>query len=81
MFITTASTFVNPVDSKIYQIKQEITCHSTAIICGVRCPCPKIYIGKTVQELRRNISKHLSSIHMNMDTPLQGMLMEVLVLN
>lgn len=34
------------------------------------CPYPMIYVGKTIQQLRRKISKHLSSINTNADTPI-----------
>lgn len=29
---------------------------------GIVCPCPKIYVGQTGQELRKRVQEHLSSI-------------------
>lgn len=34
------------------------------------CPCQLIYIGKTIQQFRRKISKHLSKINTHADIPI-----------
>lgn len=39
-------------------------------VYGVSCTCPKLYAGKTTQELRRQGLKHLSTFQTNADTPL-----------
>lgn len=36
----------------------------------MQCTCPKLYTGKTVQQLRRRISAHLSTINTGVDNPL-----------
>lgn len=35
-----------------------------------QCTCPKSYVGKTIQQLRRRISNHISTINATKDTPL-----------
>lgn len=35
-----------------------------------KCTCLKIYVGKTIQQLRRRISNHISTINTAKDTPL-----------
>lgn len=53
-----------------FTIKQFINCKTMGVIYAAKCTCPKLYIGKTVQQLRRRISKHLSAINTHADTPL-----------
>lgn len=62
--------FTNPYDHKMYDIRQFLNCKSKGVLYGAMCDCPKIYIGKTTQELRRRVSKHLSTIRTQADTPL-----------
>lgn len=63
-------TFTNPVDNKTYAIKPFFNCKTTGIIYGASCSCPKMYIGKTLQEFRCRVSKHLRTIRTVADTPL-----------
>lgn len=69
--------FINPVDNKIYTIKQCFNCKTSGIIYGALCSCPKIYVGKTLQEFRQRISKHLSAIRTGADTPLARHIREI----
>lgn len=37
--------------------------HDTSnVVYGIECPCRKIYVGQTSQELRRRIQQHFSNI-------------------
>lgn len=63
-------TFTNPVDNKQYTIRQFIKSKNNwSGICGTM-PMPKLYVGKMIQQLRTRISKHISSINTQADTPL-----------
>ena len=57
--------FINPSDQKKYYLKQFTTCSSPFIIYAIQCPCPKIYVGKTIRPLKIRIGEHLSNIRNN----------------
>ncbi|XP_069599281.1 uncharacterized protein [Ranitomeya imitator] len=42
--------------------REFFTCRSRNIIYAIFCDCPKIYVGQTTQELRRQTQQHLSNI-------------------
>ncbi|KAG9487341.1 hypothetical protein GDO78_007287 [Eleutherodactylus coqui] len=48
------NTSANPTDGKSYHIKQHINCCSKGIIYIVYRSCMKIYIGKTIQAMRKS---------------------------
>ncbi|XP_069616227.1 uncharacterized protein [Ranitomeya imitator] len=43
-------------------IKAFFNCKSRNLVYALVCPCPKIYVGQTTQELRRRIQQHFSNI-------------------
>lgn len=43
-------------------------CKSKNVIYGILCPCEKLYIGKTNQEIHHRISQHKSRIRKNVQT-------------
>lgn len=51
-------------------IEQFVNCKTTGVIYMAQCECPMIYVGKTIQSLRRRISQHLSTINRGLDTPI-----------
>lgn len=55
-------SFTHPHTRKIYKIKQLITCKSTHVVYILICPCPLLYVGKTIRALRTRILEHLSAI-------------------
>lgn len=63
-------SFVNPRDNRSFEIQQFINCRTTKVIYAAQCSCPKLYVGKTIQQLRRRISQHISTINTGADTPL-----------
>lgn len=69
-YLPKKKSFTNPPDGKQYTIKQFFNCKTSGIVYGASCTCEKIYIGKTTQEFRRRISKHLSAIRTGAETPL-----------
>lgn len=62
--------FTNPIDGRIYHIREFINCQSTGVVYMAQCTGPQIYVGKTIQQLRRRISNHISTITTAKDTPL-----------
>ena len=60
--------FINPKDERKYDIREFINCQTKGIIYIAQCPCPKLYVGKTIQEFRRRICQHVSSINTKADT-------------
>ncbi|XP_077110824.1 uncharacterized protein LOC143766764 [Ranitomeya variabilis] len=42
--------------------KTYFNCRSRNLIYALVCPCPKVYVGQTTQELRRRIQQHFSNI-------------------
>lgn len=62
--------FINPLDEKLYDIKEFRNCKTTGVIYAAQCPCLKIYVGKTIQPLRMRICQHISTINCCEDTPL-----------
>lgn len=66
----TKKEFTNPIDQRCYTIREFINCKTMGVIYIAQCTCPKIYVGKTRQQLRRRIGKHISTINTNTDTPL-----------
>ncbi|XP_072010910.1 uncharacterized protein [Engystomops pustulosus] len=52
----------NPKSNKIFTLHNYINCKSQNVIYGLICPCEKIYVGQTTQQLRKRVQQHLSSI-------------------
>lgn len=61
-YIKPATTFKNLLDGEIHQTKCYINCKTRYVVYCIQCPCSKIYVGQTSQELRKRIQKHLSTI-------------------
>jgi len=57
--------FRHPRSGKSFSVKGFITCSTENVIYLVKCPCDKIYIGKTTRVLKQRISEHKSSIRRN----------------
>lgn len=55
-------TFKHPRSGKSYSVKGFITCKTKNVIYLLRCPCDKVYVGKTTRSLKQRISEHKSSI-------------------
>lgn len=57
-----SSTFSSFVTSKVYSIKDFITCGIVGVIYLLNCPCGFQYIGRTTRALKIRIDEHLSNI-------------------
>lgn len=55
-------SFVHPETQEIYFLWRFVHCRMTNVVYGIICPCKKIYVGQTSQELRKQIQRHFSSI-------------------
>ncbi|CAJ0966974.1 unnamed protein product [Ranitomeya imitator] len=60
----TKDLFHNPLDNTDHRLCQYINCKTSFVIYAIICPCHKVYIGQTSQELRKRAQKHLSTIHL-----------------
>lgn len=67
-YMSTVKEFINPTDGRKYQIRQFFNCSMERVIYVAKCPCPRIYIGKTIRQVRRRILQHISSIRAGQDT-------------
>lgn len=56
------NSFTNPSDSREIALKEYINCRTRNVIYGLRCGCPKLYVGQTSQELRKRVQQHVSTI-------------------
>lgn len=63
-------SFTNPLDGKNDVISELITCKTTGVVYAAKCNCNKLYVGKTIQPLRRRICQHISTINTGEDTTL-----------
>ncbi|XP_056419473.1 uncharacterized protein LOC130360909 [Hyla sarda] len=61
-FMTPKQEFTNPRNGKSYHLKNYINCKTSQVIYTIICPCGKLYVGQTGQQLRKRIQKHLSTI-------------------
>lgn len=68
--MTKTKSFTNPVDGRVFEIRQFINCKTTKVTYAAQCTCPKLYVGKTIRQLRRRISQHISTINTGADTSL-----------
>lgn len=48
--------FSNPIDVRVYKLKQFINCKSKSIVYVASCNCPKLYVGKNFVGVYHNIS-------------------------
>lgn len=69
-FIPKKKSFINPIDNHEYKIKDFINCKTSGVVYIAQCCCTLIYVGKTIQPLRRRICQHLSTINRGVDTPI-----------
>lgn len=65
--------FTNPGDSKVYDIRQFMNCKQRSYLWCFAFLSKNVYR----QELRRRVSKHISTIHTHADTPLARHVREV----
>ncbi|XP_066454507.1 uncharacterized protein [Eleutherodactylus coqui] len=70
--ILRSSSFRSAVRNKTFEIRDYINCKSNNVIYMATCTCPKNYIGKTTQQLRRRIQGHLGNINRKEATPLSN---------
>lgn len=59
-------TFTHPQTGKSYKIKQRFTCTSSFVVYVITCLCGMYYVGETMQEIRHRITKHKSTIRMEL---------------
>lgn len=60
--IIKSNYFTCPRTNKRFDIKSCITCNTKNVIYLLRCPCYKIYCGKTSRSLKIRIGEHKSAI-------------------
>ncbi len=53
---------MSPVTRKCFKITSCITCSTRNVIYMLKCPCQKIYIGKSLRQLKLRISEHKPNI-------------------
>lgn len=68
--------FKIPGTERKIEIRQFFNCRLKGIVYVATCTCPKLYVGKTLQEFRRRISKHISAINCGEETPIARHLRE-----
>lgn len=56
------TTFENPRDGEKCKLNGYINCKTRFVIYCIICPCSKMYVGQTSQELCKRIQKHMSTI-------------------
>lgn len=69
-YIPTIKEFVNPKDGTMIQLKSFYNCSSEGVIYAAKCPCPKLYVGKTIRQLRRRVLEHIGDIALNRERTL-----------
>lgn len=50
-----------------YQFREFFNCSSDFVIYGIRCLCDLLYIGRTIQTLRKRFGEHRRSIKENLN--------------
>lgn len=63
-FIKTVREVFNPTTKKGFGLYEYMNCRSKGLVYALRCPCRKIYVGQTSQELRRRVQHHISNINL-----------------
>lgn len=53
-----------------FEIQHFINSATTRVLYILKCPCKKLYVGKTKHQLRIRISEHLKSIRQKEETPM-----------
>lgn len=61
-YVIPTETFLHPSTGQSTRLQHYINCKSKMVVYAITCPCDKIYIGQTSQQLRKRIQKHLSTI-------------------
>lgn len=54
--------FINPANGNKILLTDYVNCRTKHVVYGIICPCPKLYIGQTSQEVRKRTQQHLSNI-------------------
>ncbi|XP_071984186.1 uncharacterized protein [Engystomops pustulosus] len=58
----TKKEIVDSTNQKTFKLREFINCKSRNVVYALICPCQKLYVGQTTQELRKRVQQHLSSI-------------------
>ncbi|KAM4701880.1 LOW QUALITY PROTEIN: peripheral-type benzodiazepine receptor-associated protein 1 [Discoglossus pictus] len=69
-YIKPEKSFHHPWTDKVYPINPFYNCLSTHVVYIIVCKCKKIYVGKTIRQIRRRILEHVYSIINKLDTPI-----------
>lgn len=69
-FLLKIKEFKVPGMEKKIEIRQLFNFRSKDIVYVASCTCPKLYVGKTRQEFRHRISKHISTVNCREETPI-----------
>ncbi|XP_073399270.1 uncharacterized protein [Dendrobates tinctorius] len=56
------SAFSSSSGTRQFKIKNRISCGTSNVIYYATCPCPKIYVGLTIRELRIRVREHVRDI-------------------
>lgn len=54
----------NPEMAQCIVLHNYVNCRMKKVIFGLICTCPRLYIGETTQELRKRVTKHISTINL-----------------
>ncbi|OCT96677.1 hypothetical protein XELAEV_18008889mg, partial [Xenopus laevis] len=58
-----------PLKGTRIRIKGFYTCASTHVEYSLKCPCGKIYVGKTIRCIRDRLTEHKSAIRNKLNQP------------
>ncbi|XP_071989586.1 uncharacterized protein [Engystomops pustulosus] len=61
-FVLRSECFEDQTLKRKYKIRSYINCKTKGVIYILICPCRKLYVGQTTQELRKRCQQHLSTI-------------------
>ncbi|OCT70725.1 hypothetical protein XELAEV_18037650mg [Xenopus laevis] len=56
------------MDIEEYKLSHFMNCKTTSVVYIMRCPCPKLYVGKTCREFRRRILEHIGDVRNKRNT-------------
>ncbi|OCT67848.1 hypothetical protein XELAEV_18039149mg [Xenopus laevis] len=60
----------HPLQGTRIPIRVFFTCMSTFVVYSIKCPCGKIYVGKTIRCLRDRLTEHKSAIRNKLNQPI-----------
>lgn len=52
--------FGYPQNGKVFKLRNFINCRTRNVVYALICPCNKIYVGQTTQEIRKRVQRHFS---------------------